>query len=149
MTISFFNFSWFHLLIVAQLDGSSAPGHCHQVPVESVFCTGLKCSRHLTYVAPVNAVSWLGASSWILERMTKILLLWSLHVALTSNNKVTVSFWGVGAVLGLHCSAQTFSSYGERGLLSNCSSWTSHCGGFSCCKAQTLGTWASIVGAQS
>ena len=102
---------------MARLDGSSAPGHCHQVPLESVVCTGLKCWRRLTYVVPVNAGSWLGVSSSILVRMTKILSLWSLHVALTSNNKVTVSFWGLAAVLDLHCSAQTFSSCGERGLL--------------------------------
>ena len=116
-----------------------------QVIVITVVCTGLKCSRHLMYVVPVNAGSWLGASSWILVRITKIMSLWSFHVALTSNNKVTVSFWGVGAMLGLHCSAWTFSSCGERGLLSNCSAWTSHSGGFSCCKAQALGTWAPVV----
>ena len=40
------------------------------------------------------------------------------------------------AVLGLRCCAQAFSS---------CSTWVAHCGGFSCCRAQALGTWASIV----
>ena len=42
------------------------------------------------------------------------------------------------------------SSCGERGLLSSCSAGASHCGGFSCCRARTLGfegvsssgTWA-------
>ena len=29
----------------------------------------------------------------------------------------------------------------------SCSVRTSHCGGFSCCRAQALGTWASVVAA--
>ena len=32
-----------------------------------------------------------------------------------------------------------FSSCGEQGLLSSCSAWASHCGGFSGCRAQALG----------
>ena len=39
------------------------------------------------------------------------------------------------AMLSLRCCAQAFSS---------CSTWVAHCGGFSC-RAQALGTWASIV----
>ena len=43
-----------------------------------------------------------------------------------------------------------YSSFGEQGLLSSCSVQASHCGGFSCCRAQALGhsgfcscgTWA-------
>ena len=45
------------------------------------------------------------------------------------------------AVLSLHCWAQ-FSSCREQGLLSSCGAWASHCSGFSCCGAGTLGTWA-------
>ena len=41
--------------------------------------------------------------------------------------------------LGLCCCVCAFSSWGEQGLLSNCSAQASHCGGFSCCKAWTLG----------
>ena len=26
-----------------------------------------------------------------------------------------------------------------------CGEWASHCGGFSCCRARALGTWASVV----
>ena len=26
-----------------------------------------------------------------------------------------------------------------------CGAWASHCGGFSCCGARALGTWASVV----
>ena len=33
-----------------------------------------------------------------------------------------------------------FSSCGEPGLLPSCGARASHCGGFSCCRAQALGT---------
>ena len=39
------------------------------------------------------------------------------------------------------------SSCGEQGLLSSCGAWVSHCGGFSCCGAQTLGALASVAAA--
>ena len=35
-----------------------------------------------------------------------------------------------------------FSSFGERGLLSSCGAWASHCSGFSCCRAWALGRTA-------
>ena len=42
--------------------------------------------------------------------------------------------------------AWTFSSCGERGLLSSCGVWASYCFGFSCCGVWTLqGTWASVA----
>ena len=49
-----------------------------------------------------------------------------------------------------------FSSCGKWGLLSSCSAWASHCGGFSCCGAQALGckdfsshgAWASVAEAR-
>ena len=41
--------------------------------------------------------------------------------------------------LGLNCSMWAFSSCHEWGLLYSCSAWASHCGGFFCCRAQTLG----------
>ena len=40
------------------------------------------------------------------------------------------------AALGFHCCMQAFSSHGA---------WASHCDGFSCCGAQALGVWASVV----
>ena len=40
------------------------------------------------------------------------------------------------AVLGLHCCAWAFCSCVEQ---------ASHCSGFSCCRAQALGAWASLV----
>ena len=48
------------------------------------------------------------------------------------------------ALLGLRCCAQAFSSCGEQGLLFVAVP-ASHCGGFSCCRAWTLGVWASVV----
>ena len=42
-------------------------------------------------------------------------------------------------VLGPRCCALAFSSRGERGLLSSCGARASHCGGFSCRRAQALG----------
>ena len=33
----------------------------------------------------------------------------------------------------------------EDGGDSSCDARASHCGGFSCCKAQALGTWVSVV----
>ena len=38
-----------------------------------------------------------------------------------------------------------FSSCGKRELLSSCSVQASHCGGFSCCRAQALGGVGSVV----
>ena len=51
------------------------------------------------------------------------------------------------AVLGLPCCVQAFSRCREQGLLSRFGVRASHCGGFSCCRARTLGTWASVAGA--
>ena len=46
------------------------------------------------------------------------------------------------AVLGLCCCAQAFSSCGTT---LHCGARASHCGDFSCCGAQALGVWASVV----
>ena len=40
-------------------------------------------------------------------------------------------------------SAGFFSSGGEQGLISG--GWASHCGGLSCCRAQTVGAQASVA----
>ena len=48
-------------------------------------------------------------------------------------------------VLGLCCCAWAFSSCGKWGLISSYSVRTSHCNGFSYCKAQELGMQASLV----
>ena len=49
------------------------------------------------------------------------------------------------ATLGLCCCAQAFFSCGERGATLHCGERSSHYGGFSCCGARALGTWASVV----
>ena len=49
------------------------------------------------------------------------------------------------AALGLHGFARVISRCGEQGLLSSCGAWAAHCRGFFCCRAQALGTWASVV----
>ena len=59
-------------------------------------------------------------------------------------------FW---TVLGLGCREQAFSSCSEQGLLCIAGhrlliAVASHCGGFSCCRAQALGTWAPGAAAQ-
>ena len=46
------------------------------------------------------------------------------------------SFFFFMVVLGHCCSMWAFSS---------CNVWASHCSGFSCCRAQTLGIWTSLV----
>ena len=47
--------------------------------------------------------------------------------------------------LGLRCCVQAFSSCSEWGLLFCCNTWASHYSGFSCCRAQALGMWASVI----
>ena len=49
------------------------------------------------------------------------------------------------AVLGLHCCWWAFSSCSEQGLRSSCGARASHCGGFSCFRAQALGPVGSVV----
>ena len=49
------------------------------------------------------------------------------------------------AAPGLHCCVRAFSSISERGLLSSYGVWVSHCSGFSCWGACSLGIWASVV----
>ena len=51
-----------------------------------------------------------------------------------------IYFW-----LGLHCCIWAFSSCGEQRLLSSCVAWSSHCGGFPCCRAWALGASDSVV----
>ena len=56
--------------------------------------------------------------------------------------KIFIHFWlcwVFAAPFGL------FSSCGNQGLLSSCGAWSSHCNGFSCCGAWTLGIWVSVL----
>ena len=52
------------------------------------------------------------------------------------------------AVSGLCCCAQAFSSCSKCGATLHHGARASHCGGFSCCRAWTLGAWASVVAAR-
>ena len=48
------------------------------------------------------------------------------------------------AALGLHCCAG-FLWLWLAGATLRCGVQASHCGGFSCCRAQALGVWASVA----
>ena len=60
-------------------------------------------------------------------------------------SKYTTDFFS--AALDLLCCKQSFSSCAKRGLLSSRSAQLSHFGVFSCCRAQALGTQASVAAA--
>ena len=47
--------------------------------------------------------------------------------------------------VGLCCCVQAFSSWSEQELLSSCNAQAFHCGAFSCCRAQAVGEWVSVV----
>ena len=49
-------------------------------------------------------------------------------------------------VLSLHCCVQAFSIVMGGVTTLGCGAGASHCGGFSRCRAQALGSWASAVG---
>ena len=52
-------------------------------------------------------------------------------------------------VVGLCCCARGLSNCGKWVLPSSCSAGASHCGGFSCCRAQALECGLSSCGAQA
>ena len=58
---------------------------------------------------------------------------WAIELNWTELNYI------FSAALGFH-----FSIWGKQGLLSICDPWSSHCCGFSCCGAQTIGAQASV-----
>ena len=58
-----------------------------------------------------------------------------------------VLFFKFLVALGLCCCARAFSTCSRWGLLSSCGTWASHHGGFSNCRTQVLGAWASVVAA--
>ena len=49
------------------------------------------------------------------------------------------------AALGLRCCAGAFLWLQLAGATLSCGVQPSHCGDFSCCRAQALGAWASVV----
>ena len=49
------------------------------------------------------------------------------------------------AALGPYCCVRAFLQLRRAGATLRCGARASHCGGFSCCGAQALGVWASVV----
>ena len=72
---------------------------------------------------------------------------WRVAVRGVAKCRTQLSYWTKlnWTVLDLRHCVQAFSSCSECGLLSSCSAWASHCGSFSCCRAQALGLTGSIV----
>ena len=75
-------------------------------------------------------------SGWIKKKLSYMLLVRNLFF------KLFIYLFMV--VLGLHC-PQAFSSCGKWRLLSSYGTGAFHCSGFSCCRAQALGSQASVV----
>ena len=88
---------------------------------------------------PLGHFSLPSPSHW--HRSSTFCLYW---FACSGHFFLSFSFYYFLAALGLRCCVWAFSSCGERGLLL-CGGPASHCGGFSCCGAQALGVWASVV----
>ena len=72
----------------------------------------------------------------------QILLLTFLDVSLGMSVYFSHSlfFWG-----GVFVAKHGLSLVAVIGATLRCSAQASHCSGFSCCKAQALGTWASVI----
>jgi len=94
------------------------------------------------------------------------MLLWALCACICSNEYFHFllvyvqegNYWSYGGsslgfwvfflfALGLLLRTAWFSKFSSFTTLS-CGAQASHCGGFSCCGAQALGTWASVDAAQ-
>ena len=58
------------------------------------------------------------------------------------------SFFGCVGSLLLHTVFLSLCSLWQVGATLRCSARASHCGGFSCCRARALGSWASVVAAR-
>ena len=64
-----------------------------------------------------------------------------LSAALSQHHllNLTLKYLFIFVSAGSSLPGVAFSSSGEWGLLSSCGALASHCGGFSCCRAWTLG----------
>ena len=65
------------------------------------------------------------------------------------SHRVGYDWSNLAAAAGSSLLPQVFSICSKWGLLSSYSAWASHCGGFSCCRAQTPGARDSGVAAHS
>ena len=81
----------------------------------------------------VNIFNWLENKN---PKKITLLDIWKLYKIQILVFITKVFFF---TTLDLHCCAKTFSSFGERGLLSSCSARPSHQG---VCGAHALGKWA-------
>ena len=61
-----------------------------------------------------------------------------------AHKRLVLEFNLLLALLGLRC-CMGLSLPAEREGYTLLQPWASHCGGFSCCRAWALGTWASVV----
>ena len=52
-----------------------------------------------------------------------------------------IYFWLCWVFIAVHGLSVVVAS----GVSLHCGAWASHCSGFSCCRAQDLGAWASVV----
>ena len=93
-----------------------------------------------------DVTEWLSLHFLLSELTTSLFLVFTISSVISilrlcsSYFKITISFLSFFlAVLGLHCFARAFSSYGNWGLLTSDGSWASHSNGFSFCRAQALG----------
>ena len=99
--------------------------------------------RALHFIPEFTFIIALGKTSSFFRKMFLKFLL--RYDSLTT--ELTVLFTYLLAVLGLHCCVG-FSLLGWAGATLHCSAWASHCGGFSCCRAQAPGTQAIAVAAR-
>ena len=98
----------------------------------------------LVLVFCLCGVSWILFQSQFYWDMMHIVKVTIFSIQLL--NSLKMYFRGLFLpVLGLRCFACAFSSWGELGWLFVLVQGTSCCGGFSCCRAQPLGSRASVT----
>ena len=96
---------------------------------------GINDKKHSCYIS---------MCSWKQARFIMVLGLHSSwgHPFPFSKNSLFLYIW----LCFVLTAAQAFSSCGEQGQLSSCGAQASHCSGFCCCWARTLGHSASVAG---
>ena len=85
---------------------------------------------------------WLTGSHGCLLPMSSYRLLSTPNPPLKKNNFICLFTFGCAGSLLL---CRLFSSCGNQGLLSSCSTWASHCSGISCWAAWALGCMGFIM----
>ena len=105
-----------------------------------------------TSVLPMNTQDWspLGWTGWISLQSNGLSRVFSKTTVRKHPKKAFLFIYLPLVVLGCYCCLQAFSICCERdrgwwGVDGNSLLRSSHCGSFSCCRAQALGLWASVV----